>query len=447
MKRSLISLTLLLSLQLGFNSCKKEYDSPPLKPAADANKINIINIKAKHKSDANYKFISDSSLYCVVTADEVSGNLFKDIYVKDATGALHIKLINSGGLFIGDSIRINIKGAVLNDYHDLIQLDSVDSEANIVKLASGYNPQPVVTSIGAMTTGTATVNSFQSKLVQLNNVEFVSTDQNKPLGDAAGKTTQSRIIKSCDGKTLTVRTSGYCSFAPSLTPRGNGNITGIASVFNGNIQLLLRNYNELNMNGSLCTITTSTANPLTSTFTLSAPVNTISESFSNVSDNVVFSSAGWINVSEAGSVKWKGDVINSFRSLVASAYKSGETNNVMWLIAPPVIYSAAKTLSFKSGFDFWKSGHANALMAYVSTDFNGSNFSTANWTPVTTATYANGSGSYYSGASGLTSSGTINLNSISILNGYSGNFFVAWKYTGSDPAYTSNIYLDDILIQ
>src|SRR3954471_15998796 len=126
---------LLLISALGICSCKKEFDIPPVKPAETLNKINIAAVKAKYAANINYRFKSDSSLYCVITADETSGNLFKELYVKDATGALHIKLVNSGGLFIGDSIRINLKDITLNENNKLIQLDSVDTEKSIVKLA------------------------------------------------------------------------------------------------------------------------------------------------------------------------------------------------------------------------------------------------------------------------------------------------------------------------
>ena len=86
------------------------------------------------------------------------------------------------------------------------------------------------------------------------------------------------------------------------------------------------------------------------------------------------------------------------------------------------------------------------MTAYVSTNFNGTNFETANWTAITAASYVDGTGAQYSGAAGMKPSGSINLNSIGILNGYSGNFFVAFKHVGT-PAYNSDIFLDDVVIQ
>jgi len=108
--------SLLLLLTLVFNACKKEFDLPPLRQANDGTRINIAGIQSRYNSNSVYRFRGDTNLYCVVTADEVSGNLYKDIYVKDHSGGLHIKLVAPGGLFIGDSIRINLNGIILNNY-------------------------------------------------------------------------------------------------------------------------------------------------------------------------------------------------------------------------------------------------------------------------------------------------------------------------------------------
>ena len=114
---------LLISLHF---SCQKKYDIPPLKSLESASKINIVQVKSKF-NNGSYRFKGDSNLYCVVIADEISGNLYKEIYVQDITGGIHIKLNNSGGLFIGDSLRINLQNCILNANNNLIQLDSVDT--------------------------------------------------------------------------------------------------------------------------------------------------------------------------------------------------------------------------------------------------------------------------------------------------------------------------------
>ena len=67
MKHSLLFAFIGLLLNMG---CKKEFDVPKLNPAAASREINIKQLKDKYFSNINYKFKADSSLYCVVIADE-----------------------------------------------------------------------------------------------------------------------------------------------------------------------------------------------------------------------------------------------------------------------------------------------------------------------------------------------------------------------------------------
>ncbi len=442
MKKSFIlNWILILFITSLFYFCKKEFDTPPVKSAADANKINIQNIKAKYFTGVNYKFKSDSNLYCVITADETSGNLFKELYVKDITGALHIKLLASGGFFIGDSIRINLQGATLKADNSLIELDSVDSEKNIVKLASGLNPQPFVTTLAQVISNTSATNAIQSKLVKLDNVEFVNLDQDKTYADVITKVTGNRVMRSCDGNILTVRTSGYASFAGDKTPTKNGSVVGIISQFGNTMQLILRNSNEVIMTNSLC------PPPTTATFVLSAPVSSLNENFnSQTTTNNSITLNGWINYDETGTKTWLADTYNSVTSCKATSF--GSTNldakNTIWLITPPIKASATPTLSFKTAIAFASNNHPNPFTVWISKSFDGKNLTAANtWTNITNAVIA----PLNSAQNAWVNSGTINLASYLPAN-YTGNYFIAFKYYGNKPSgFTTSYYLDDVLIQ
>ncbi len=440
-KPYLLHSLLLLLVMLLFFFCKKEFDTPPVKSAADANKINIQNIKAKYFSGIHYKFKADSNLYCVITADETSGNLFKELYVKDVTGALHINLLASGGFFIGDSIRINLQGATLKADNSLIELDSVDSEKNIVKLASGLNPQPIVTTLAQVISNTSATNAIQSKLVKLDNVEFVNLDQDKTYADVISKVTGNRVLRSCDGNVLTVRTSGYANFAGNKTPTKNGSVVGIVSQFGNTMHLLLRNANEVNMVNTLC------PPPATATFALGAAVSHINENFnSQTTTNNPITLNGWINYDETGTKTWLADTYNSVTSCKATSF--GSTNmdakNTIWLITPPIKASATPTLSFKTAIAFASNNHPNPFTVLISKNFDGKNLTAANtWTNITNAVIA----PLNSAQNVWVNSGTINLASY-LSSGYAGNYFIAFKYYGNKPGgFTTSYYLDDVLIQ
>ena len=73
--------------------------------------------------------------------------------------------------------------------------------------------------------------AYQNMLIQLNNFEFSETDTSKIYADtSASKNAVSYSIKNCSNKSITLRTSGFASFAGINLPNGNGSITAIYSV-------------------------------------------------------------------------------------------------------------------------------------------------------------------------------------------------------------------------
>ncbi|MBL7933392.1 MAG: choice-of-anchor J domain-containing protein [Bacteroidia bacterium] len=432
------------------SSCEKKYDTPPYKGADDGSKLSIEKIKMRvPNTNSLFKFAQgDSNLYCTVTADESSGNLFRQAYVKDEKGgALLLNLTSSGGLYTGDHIRINLNNLYVINAGNMISIDSIDAHKSIVKLSSGNIVLPKSVTISDILNHTDLNDplNMQSQLVEINSVEFDTSSRNKALGDAIGKTSYTRKLTNCAFQQLSVRTSGFANFASKLCPGGSGKITGIISQYDNNMQLTLRQYGDIQMPNVACTSVSNTPN--TSTFVLAAPVASLYEQFNAVNSNSDLSSPAWINYNQIGSVKWKGDLIMpSYKAAKATAFNSGNATNVIWLISQPIIYNSSLNFSFSSGFVYWDSGHPDALTAYVSTNFNGKNFISANWTKVSSALYADGTGSQYTGPAGLKASGSIPLQSISILNGYSGNFCIAFKYNGTSQ-HNSTIYLDDIKVQ
>ncbi len=122
-------------------------------------------------------------MYVTVTADETDGNFYKNIYAQDSTGGICLRLLSSGGLYIGDRIRIYLPGTVLSPYNGLMQLDSVNVDNNTVKQATLVPVAPLVLTIHQLTT--AGLDTIQSMLVRLNDVEFAALPM--PLGSTLGR--------------------------------------------------------------------------------------------------------------------------------------------------------------------------------------------------------------------------------------------------------------------
>lgn len=79
---------------------QEEFDTPPVRSIPVGDQLTVAELRALYTGTPK-RFGGDSSVYAVVTADEQSGNLYKNVYVQDRTGAIIIRLLNSGGLYQG----------------------------------------------------------------------------------------------------------------------------------------------------------------------------------------------------------------------------------------------------------------------------------------------------------------------------------------------------------
>lgn len=430
-RTALMALPLLIATAIG---CKKEFDTPPVRTLPTGSVVTIAQLRAMFFDQPTPSPIhfSDSAgavntVYAVVTADEQNGNLYKNVYVQDHTGAITLHLLNSGGLYQGDSIRIYLPGCVLSPYNGLLQLDSVNVDNNIVKQANGIHVAPTPTTISALLTQTGPNGNLQSKLISLAGVEFADSTGNLTYANPVNLSSENRTLKDCNGNTVIVRSSGYANFAAQHLPTGKGSFIGIASWFgsggNAGPQLYIRDINEVQLNGPRCGATAACT-----------PVNSISEDFTSVANNVPVNLDCWTNTFTQGSVAWRGKVSGSDFS--AEARLSLGQASTMWLITPPINYSASQNLSFTSARLNWVH---DGLTAWVSTDFTG-DAGTATWLPVSGATFAGQSDA----DNAWVPSGNIALSGV-LPAGYSGTFVVAFKYQG-DATNSTTYRVDNVQV-
>lgn len=241
------SLLLLSVFALIITSCvKQDFDEPPSKDIPVGEVYTIAEVKAMYAGQF-LKFDTAMSTYGVVVGDETSGNIYKNSYIQDASGAINLRLKNPGGLYVGDSVRVYLKDLILGNYSGVMQLDSVDVDRNIVKIKTGVLVEPTLVTIPQLAGG-----AYNSMLIKLEGVEFSASDTSKTWSDAVGLTTVNRTLKDCNNSTVIVRTSGYANFAGVSLPDSNGVFIGIASQFNNDIQLYVRDLNEIDLTGERC---------------------------------------------------------------------------------------------------------------------------------------------------------------------------------------------------
>ena len=241
MKNRVFNAFLLLAL-VGtlFTACKKEYPQPPIQDLPIGKVYTISEILALEPGTV---FNEDASVYGIITADEVSGNLYKAAFMQDrATGAaIELYLDAVSGVRIGDSVRIYLKDVTYAMYNNLPQLSNFEADGHIIILANNKPITPAKATIAEINQG-----KYLAGLVRLENVRF--TEQNT-FADPTTYGNRTLADPTDYSQTVIVRTSNYANFANDSLPQGTGNLTAIATVYNSTWQLLLRSASELEFDG------------------------------------------------------------------------------------------------------------------------------------------------------------------------------------------------------
>lgn len=372
---------------------------------------------------------NDWALRGIITAsDKEDGNFYKEAFIEDATGGLRLLFEANSGLYIGDSVIVNLKGLWLGDYGNFWQLGGtpyfqedgtvrvggMNMDRQCLKLSIGNQTYPAV-----LTVTQAKSSAYLGRLVKLDGVQFTDAMTGLTWANAVEMVTENRTLEDCNDKTIIVRTSGYSSAAGKVLPSGNGSITGIVTIFNGTYQFLVRDFDEVNMTGTRCGVVDQP---------LGTPVETLSENFDSFGDNNDIYITGWQNIATTGGRIWLAKVFSGNSYAQATGYNSNLQSMVTWLITRPVNISTQKILTFQTAKAYWAHTGTNFPMeVLISTDYNGSNISTATWTPVT-AVLAKQSDPDHT----FISSGNVNL---PVSAGKSA--VIAFRYTGSNTESTS----------
>jgi hypothetical protein len=387
---------------LTLSSCKKEFDMPPANEIPVGSILTIADLKNMHTGTDVY-FTQDYSVYATVTADEVSGNLYKNVFVADATGAIDLHLINSGGLYEGDYIRIALKGTKLTEYNGLLQIDSVDVDVHVIKQSTNNPVTPTVTTIDMISSST------QSQLIRLDNVQFIAADTAATYADAIGQISANRYLKDCVGNQIIVRTSGFANFAGSAVPNGSGSVIAIVGIYNSDIQLYIRKLSDVSLSQPRC------------------PEPYLDKDF----DDLSVTSGGWTTQQVVGTDNWQASSFGP--DIFARISNYNGTNNTQceaWMISPAVNLSSATApeLTFRTACNY----SGAQMEVYVSTNYTGGAPSSATWTQLNPA--------LSTGTWTWVNSGAINLSAY-----LTTNVRIAFRYLGSNSD-GKTWEVDDVLI-
>ncbi len=377
-----------LFLGLAFNACiKEDFDQPPTDGADPGLTVTttIAELKALHSFGQFETISEDLVIKGTVVADDASGNLFQAFVLQDETGGIMVKIeiSDSYTLYpVGREVYIKCKGLVLGDYNNLIQLGGFISNdnqlGNILKvsdhLVRGLKvtpPAPKVRTLAQLTTDDV------NTLVTVTGVEFV--ESTSTWADPVNRISYNLDIEDCNNVSLIVRTSGYATFAGTVVPTGNGNLTGVLGIFRDDLQFLVRDLNDVAMSGDRCDGGGGGGTDPCAGGTVPT-VAGVDEDFESGANNDPVQINGWTNIALKGSRTWQFKEFSG--NIYAQATAFNDTNGEMdtWLVSPLVEVTAdAKVLTFETAQAFYTH---DGFTAVISTDFE-CDPTTATWVPLT----------------------------------------------------------------
>lgn len=243
----------------------------------EKNVISIADLKTQFatviNSDNGYKLIEkDMMIKAVVTGNDVSGNIYNQVSVQDASGAIIIAINGSGlsgYLPVGQEILVNLKGLYIGSYKKLPQIGGVNTKLSDGSLGMGkieraiWNEHFKILNPGEADASTVVPEEFDltkltdaaymdanvGKLMTLKKVKFASANGTNVWAPDDTNTSLELIDaetgKKISSSNLVVRNSGYSKFANEVVPQGVFDITGIFTRYNNTWQIVLRNTDDL----------------------------------------------------------------------------------------------------------------------------------------------------------------------------------------------------------
>jgi len=345
-----------------------------------------------------------------VTANDETGNLFKYIYVEDATGGIRIN-IDKSNLYqdarfrVGKEVYIKLNELYIGKVSGELQLGQPFNgnvgriaEADVYKYFFDSN-KPATQVVATERTITQLTTADVGRWIKIKNLQFIEDDLGKPY--ASGGVT-SRTLEDCEGNEIILRTSNFASFAGAEVDGGKGDVYAILS-FNGTYQLWIPKQINADLDNPRCDGTVPAVyDPI------------FQDGFDNL-DN-------WTTANVVGTQVWG---ITTFGNPRPSAIMDGNRQaNEDWLISKKISLAGQKEAFFSFETDGRFNG--NPLEVYVTDNYTG-NVGTTTWVKMTPTLDGD-----LNGFAGFVGSGRVNLKDF-----INKEVVIAFKYTSVAGASTT----------
>ena len=349
-----------------------------------------------------------------VTANDETGNLYKYIYVEDATGGIRVN-INKTNLYqdprfkVGKNLIIKLKDLYIGVSGGEFQIGQ-PFNGNIGQIAEADVYKAFFDSNEAATAVVATEKTITNltttdvgRWIKIKGLQFIDTDLGKTF--AAGSTTN-RTLEDCSGKKIILRTSNFASFAGATLDNGKGDVYAILSIFNGTYQLWIPKQVNADLDGVRCD------------GTLPVYETIFSDAFASLSN--------WTAVNVSGTQVW---ATTTFGNPAPSAIMDGKGSaNEDWLVSKKItIPSTYKEVFFSFETDGRNAG--SLLEVYITDNYTGS-VSTTSWTKTNPALDTD-----LANFAGFVNSGKVDISSFK-----GKDIVVAFKYTSTSTSVPSTTW-------
>ncbi|QQV02782.1 MULTISPECIES: DUF5689 domain-containing protein [Chryseobacterium] len=369
----------------------------------------------------------DFVLKAKVIANDKSGNLFKYIYVEDATGGIRVNIdkndmFNDPRFVVGKEVYIKLKNLYVGAVSGEIQLGSPFNgavgriaEADVYKyFFDSKKPTTAVTPTERTITQISA--GDVGRWIKIKNLQFIAGDLEKVYAASA---VTNRTLEDCSGNKILLRTSNFANFAGQVIEAGKGDVYGVLSVFNGTYQIWITDVLGADLDDPRCDGSVYVPLPVL-----------YSENFAAGGFN-----ADWTTVNVSGAQVWttsnQGNGTNYYA--VMNGFAGGNNVNEDWLISKSVslVGKTKAAVSFTSDVRY----NGNALQVYATENYTG-NPATTNWVllPATLDTNSGAFGDWVS-------SGNVDLSAF-----LGKNVRIAFKYTSTTSA-AATWEIDDFRIK
>lgn len=342
------------------NPCELDPSNLTAKTVADVKKLISGNLT---------QITGDFVLKGIVTANDETGNLFKYIYLEDATGGIRIN-INKTALYqdarfkVGKEISVKLKDLYIGNVSGELQLGALfGSNVGQIAEADVYktffdNKKAISTVEATERTITQISPSDVGRWIKIKDVQFIASEIGSSYATGAPS---NRNLEDCSGNKIVVRTSNRATFATEEIDDGKGDVYGILSIFNGVYQLWLPQQVNALFNKNRCDG--------------SSPASVIfREDFQNGLD------LNWKLIDKAGTQAWTTSNQGTGNNYYAVMNGSG-TANEDWLVSKEISLSGFTKYTVSYLTD-GSGSNQNPIQVLITDNYTGDP-STTTWTPLT----------------------------------------------------------------